>query len=116
MTIGLGHWWKTPLFDNSASMSMVKDDLYTLKQKCEHLHLMLGQPILLGGTDFPDVWSAVEYLNSIWNQAPVHGNTLTAEISELKTLVDAIPSVMNQYVLIEDFHSAMDVCDLPTIR
>jgi hypothetical protein len=49
------HWWKTPLSDTYTSMATIKDDLYTLKQYCEKLHIIVGQPTTIFGMDFPDV-------------------------------------------------------------
>jgi len=67
------HWWKTPLSDNYSSIALIKDDLYTLKQKCVHLHLLVGQPLTIGGTDFPDLWSAFEFLSANHhNASPIH--------------------------------------------
>jgi hypothetical protein len=111
------HWWKTPLSDNYSSIAAIKEDLYTLKQNCEHIHLMLGQPLTICDTDFPDLWSALEYLSSLRPSTGTHPSaTLAEEVADLRLLVDAIPNVLNQYLLIEDFQAALDTYDLPGIQ
>jgi hypothetical protein len=114
------HWWKTPLADTYSSMGLIKEDLHTLKQKCEHLHLLVGQPLSVCGTMFPDVWSTLEYLSMLkrtelrdegWSPL------LEDEINTLKTVVDAIPEVLSQYLAIEDFNIIVDnYYDVPGIR
>jgi hypothetical protein len=59
------HWWKTPLADTYSSVALIKEDLYTLKQRCEHLHLLAGKPMTISDTDFPDLWSALEFMSTI---------------------------------------------------
>jgi len=108
------HWWKTPLADNYSTISTIKEDLHTLKQNCEHIHLMLGQPTTIHGNDFLTLWSAIEFISSNKNTSgvPDVSSTATAEIHELKTIVDAIPTVLNQYVLMEDLQNLLDSLDL----
>jgi hypothetical protein len=113
------HWWKTPLSDNYASIALIKDDLYTLKQKCEHLHLLVGQPLTIGGMDFPDLWSALEFL-SVNQRNPTHVHAtdpnIADEVIAIRVLVDAIPDVLQQYLLVDDFHATLASYDLPTVR
>jgi hypothetical protein len=88
------HWWKTPLSKNYALLALIKDDLLTLKQNCEHLHLMLGQPLMIGDTDFPNIWSALEYLSTLPRQgaasSPPH---LGEEVNEIRAVVDELPNM-----------------------
>jgi hypothetical protein len=117
--VDFDHWWKTPLLDNYASLALIKDDLYTLKQKCEHLHLLVGQPIPIGGMDFPDLWSTLEFLSSTQrSQAPlgVADSSMLDEVRSIRQVVDAIPEVLQQYLLVEDFHEVMNALDLQGIR
>jgi hypothetical protein len=110
------HWWKTPLSDNYASIALIKEDLYTLKQKCEHLHLMVGQPLIIGGMSFPDLWSALEFLSANQRpatQIPVGGDTaLIEEVMSLKGLMNELPDVLQRYLLVDDFNTLLSTYDL----
>jgi hypothetical protein len=110
------HWWKTPLVENYSTLLTIKEDLHTLKQNCEHIHLMLSQPITIGGTDFPTLFSALEFVSSNKTMDIMPDASTVSELNELRSLVDAIPSVMNQCVLVEDFHNVMDAYDLSGIQ
>jgi len=113
------HWWKTPLSDNYASITLIKEDLYTLKQKCEHLHLLVGQPMTVCGMDFPDLWSALEYMSTLRRQDTIVSSPqagIHEELATIRSLVDAVPEVLNQYLLIDDFQTHLDSYDLPAIR
>jgi hypothetical protein len=111
------HWWKTPLSEHYAAIGLIQVDLYTLKQKCEHLYLMLGQPLTILDTDFPVVWSAVEYLSTVQKSGGSPPSAaLSEEVGHLRSLMDAMPSVLNQYLLIEDFQNALDPYDLPGVQ
>jgi hypothetical protein len=113
------HWWKTPLSDNYSSIALIKEDLYTLKQKCEHLHLLVGQPLTIGGMDFPDLWSALEFLSTSQRQTSqplVADETIVEEVTSLKSLVDAMPEILHQYLLVDDFNTMMATYDLERMK
>jgi tryptophanyl-tRNA synthetase len=78
---------------------------------------MLGQPLTIGDTDFPNVWSALEYLSTLPRQgaasSPPH---LGEEVNEIRAMVDKLPNVLSQYVLVDDLHATLDTFDLLGIQ
>jgi len=61
------NWWKQPVLDSTAILSSVQEDLYTLKQTCESISLMLGKPVEIGNMNFPDAWTAIGYAANYFN-------------------------------------------------
>jgi hypothetical protein len=114
------HWWKTPLSDTYSSLALVKEDLYTLKQRCKHLHLLVGKPMTIANMDFPDLWSALEFMST--NQRAEKGvqiainPNLSEEVANMKTLLDAIPEVLHQYLTVDEFKAVMDTYDLSSVQ
>jgi len=57
-------WLQEPSELFSHCMDTVEGDLHRLKQHCDALQLSLGRPITLRDSEFPDVWSAIEFILS----------------------------------------------------
>jgi hypothetical protein len=55
-------WLEEPLDILTLRFGTVEGDLHKLKLNCETLQLALGRPLSLNDNDFPDLWSAIEFL------------------------------------------------------
>ena len=58
-------WWEAPLLRVAEKIDLVQDDLSLLQSVCERLRCDIGKPVLIQGTDFPDIWCALEFIGSI---------------------------------------------------
>lgn len=47
------------------TLHLIKDNLNQLKGYCDSIASNLGQPIEIHGTDFPDVWCALEFVSNL---------------------------------------------------
>jgi hypothetical protein len=56
------HRLQDPFENLGHRLETASEDLHRLKQHCEGLQQSLGRPLTLMGSDFPDVWSALEFL------------------------------------------------------
>ncbi len=111
-------WWKTPISDLSDVLNSTSDDLVTLKQSCETLHLMIGTPVNINNIDFPDLWSAIDYLGSTLSQQAdlIDGahlmqltSALTNDIATCKEAIQQIPTVhTNLSILRNEFLTLQD--------
>jgi hypothetical protein len=57
-------WLQETLETLARRMETVADDLHRLKHHCDGLQKSLGRPLSLMGSDFPDVWAALEFLST----------------------------------------------------
>lgn len=57
-------WLREPIELLARRLDTASDDLHRLKQHCDGLQKSLGRPLSLMGSDFPDVWSALEFLSA----------------------------------------------------
>lgn len=84
-------WWKRPISEAFDMLTTTKDDLYLLKQACERLLLSVGKPATIDGMDFPDIWTALEYIGSTKSQ-PANTVQIQADLESLKDVVDQLPT------------------------
>jgi len=64
------NWWKQPFTDSNIVLNSVQEDLHTIKQTCENFSLMLGKPVDIGDSSFPDAWSAISYAATYFIASP----------------------------------------------
>jgi hypothetical protein len=68
--IDFENWWKRPFTDSNIVLSSAHGDLHTIKQTCESLSLMLGNPVDIGDMSFPDAWTAISYAATYFTSSP----------------------------------------------
>jgi hypothetical protein len=100
-------WWKTPLADTYEATTMIKDDLYTLKQSCEKIQWLIGKPVTIYDMDFPDLWSGLEYVCT--KQLPQQDlSNILDELSALKLAWDDLPTILDQFATQNDLGEIKD--------
>jgi len=80
------NWWKQPFTNSNAVLNSVQEDLHTLKQTCEALSLMLGKPVDIGDSSFPDAWSAISYAAMYFAASP-EMELVNAKLLQLQQVV-----------------------------
>jgi hypothetical protein len=73
----------------------VEGDLHRLKQHCDALQLSLGRPITLRDSEFPDVWSAIEFILSEERSSEDLGD-IRRTVLDLQAVVTTILTDKNQ--------------------
>ncbi len=96
----------------SSRLMVLEDDLHQLKHYMDSIHHSLGTPVTLQGTDFPDVWCALEFLSqsasgqdfgatvahvqhSLFNLAQQVGEVQNG-FKSIQSLVHALPAAQEQ--------------------
>jgi hypothetical protein len=86
-------WLVEPLDVLTLRADTIKGDLHKLKLNCDTLQLAIGRSLSLQGHDFPDIWSALEFVttNSFGPNVDLEGiqqniSTLQASLSRLSCL------------------------------
>jgi hypothetical protein len=82
-------WLQEPLETVARRMDTVANDLHRLKHHCDGLQKSLGRPLSLMGSDFPDVWAALEFLSADPRTVEDTGNFRQA-IQDLQLAVNGI--------------------------
>jgi hypothetical protein len=120
------NWWKQPVLDSTAILSSVQEDLYTLKQTCESISLMLGKPVEIGNMNFPDAWTAIGYAANYLSSS-TEWDSVTARLAQFQDMWDAlqliqadmlrvnqtIKSLINASLLFNHYFSAFKTCRPP---
>ncbi len=105
-------WWKTPISEIFDALSITKEDLHLLKKTCEKLHLAIGTPSAIDGMDFPDLWSAIDYLGSLKSRnSNVDLNQLRDDITLLKDAWDHLPATLTDFLVETDLAPIRDTLD-----
>jgi len=96
----------------SSRLMVLEDDLHQLKHYTDSIHHSLGTPVTIQGTDFPDVWCALEFLSqsasgqdfgatvahvqhSLFNLAQQVGEVQNG-FKSIQSLVHALPAAQEQ--------------------
>jgi hypothetical protein len=103
-------WWKRPFSEAFDMLTTTKDDLYLLKQACERLLLSVGNPATIDGMDFPDIWTALDYIGSTKLQ-PANTMQIQADLASLKDVVNQLPTHLNDFNMKADFATHNDLSD-----
>lgn len=87
---------------------MVEEDLYQLKACCEGHSIKLGRPVMIQGTDFPDVWCALEFLS---NQEHSTSQISSQELQNFVDQLRIIQGVCDQFgPLVETLKQLEMIC------
>jgi hypothetical protein len=82
------NWWKQPFTDSNIVLNSVQEDLHTIKQTCETLSLMLGNPVEIGEMSFPDAWLAISYAATYFTLSP-ELDLINSKLIQLQEVVAA---------------------------
>jgi hypothetical protein len=93
-------WLSEPFDALALRADTIEGDLHKLKQLCDTLQLSIGRSSPLEGNDFPDLWSALEFLSN-------GANSPSEDLSSLKEMISALQSNIDKVAPLPDVCGAL---------
>lgn len=90
-------WLVEPLDVLTLRFDTVESDLHKLKQLCDTLQLSIGRPLSLQDNDFPDLWSAVEFLSGTEKPA-VEKPEMTKMLQQVQQVLDQVNQTQTTFI------------------